>query len=79
MVSVIVLAAIGGIWVPVFMMPNLMQALSIISPLNWSLDGFYDILLRGQDVKGILGNFIALMLFFAVNLAAAVVYKKIRL
>jgi len=78
MVSVIVLAAIGGIWVPVFMMPNLMQALSIISPLNWSLDGFYDILLRGQGVKGILGNFTALMLFFAVNLAAAVLYKTIR-
>ena len=31
MVSVIILAAIGGIWVPVFMMTNMMQAASIIS------------------------------------------------
>ncbi|MCU0370679.1 MAG: ABC transporter permease [Bacteroidales bacterium] len=72
MVSVIILAAIGGIWVPVFMMPDLMQSLSIISPLNWSLDGFYDILLRGAGVTGIAGNFSALIAFFMINLGAAV-------
>lgn len=72
MVSVIILAAIGGIWVPVFMMPNLMQAASIISPLNWSLDGFYDILLRGSGISGIMGNFMALIAFFSVNLGIAI-------
>ncbi len=72
MVSVIILAAIGGIWVPVFMMPNLMQKLSIISPLNWSLDGFYDILLRGGGLRDIAGKFCALIAFFAVNLALAI-------
>ena len=72
MVSVIILAAIGGIWVPVFMMPNLMQSASVISPLNWSLDGFYNILLRGGGVKEIAGNFTALMIFFAVNLIIAI-------
>jgi ABC-2 type transport system permease protein len=72
MVSVIILAAIGGIWVPVFMMTNLMQAASIISPLNWSLDGFYDILLRGSGIRGILGNFFALLAFFIVNLGIAI-------
>jgi len=72
MVSVIILAAIGGIWVPVFMMPNLMQAASIVSPLNWSLDGFYNILLRGGGLKEIAGNFTALIAFFTVNLAVAI-------
>lgn len=72
MVSVIILAAIGGIWVPVFMMPNLMQAASIISPLNWSLDGFYDILLRGGGMRDITGNFSALIIFFAINLSLAI-------
>ena len=72
MVSVIILAAIGGIWVPVFMMTNLMQAASIISPLNWSLDGFYDILLRGGGVRMIAGNFIALIGFFVINLGLAI-------
>lgn len=72
MVSVIILAAIGGIWVPVFMMTNLMQAASIISPLNWSLDGFYDILLRGGGLKIIAWNFASLMAFSVINLGAAV-------
>jgi ABC-2 type transport system permease protein len=72
MVSVIILAAIGGIWVPVFMMPNLMQSASIISPLNWSLDGFYKILLRGGGIREIGENFGALIAFFAVTLSLAV-------
>jgi ABC-2 type transport system permease protein len=81
MVSVIILAAIGGIWVPVFMMTNLMQAASIISPLNWSLDGFYDILLRGGGLHEIAGNFAALIAFFAVNLSIAIWVgsKRVRL
>jgi ABC-2 type transport system permease protein len=72
MVSVIILAAIGGIWVPVFMMTNLMQAASIISPLNWSLDGFYKILLRGEGLLGIATNFTALTGFFVINLSLAI-------
>jgi ABC-2 type transport system permease protein len=79
MVSVIILAAIGGIWVPVFMMTNLMQAASIISPLNWSLDGFYDILLRGSGISGILGNICALLAFFAVTLGVAILVSDRRM
>lgn len=71
MVSVIILAAIGGIWVPVFMMTDLMQAASIISPLNWSLDGFYIILLRGGGIKETSGNLAALTGFFILCLLIA--------
>ena len=65
-------AVFGMVSVPVFMMTNLMQAASIISPLNWSLDGFYDILLRGGGVRMIAGNFIALIGFFVINLGLAI-------
>lgn len=75
-VSVILLAAIGGIWVPVFMMPELMQSASIISPLNWSLNGFYDILLRGGGLPEIAGNLASLFIFFLVTLVAAVVISE---
>ncbi len=75
-VSVILLAAVGGIWVPVFMMPDLMQSASIISPLNWSLNGFYDILLRGGGLKEIAGNLGSLTGFFGVTLMAAVIISE---
>jgi ABC-2 type transport system permease protein len=72
MVSVIIFAALGGIWVPVFMMTNLMQSASSISPLNWSLNGFYDILLRGSGIREIATNIGLLLAFFAVSLGIAV-------
>jgi len=72
MVSVIILAAIGGIWVPVFMMHDLMQKASIISPLNWSLDGFYDILLRGGELSDVANNLALLLAFFVINLSLAI-------
>ena len=71
-VSVIILAAIGGIWVPVFLMPELMQQASIISPLNWSLSGFYDILLRGGGIREISDNLLLLLAFFILTLSAAI-------
>lgn len=45
--SIVILAAIGGIWVPSFVMPTYMQQLSLISPLNWCLEGFYVLFLKG--------------------------------
>jgi ABC-2 type transport system permease protein len=36
-VFVIILAAIGGVWVPTFVMPEVMKQISVISPLNWGL------------------------------------------
>jgi len=76
MVSVIIFAAIGGIWVPVFMMTNFMQTASIISPLNWSLDGFYDILLRGAGLSAIAANISALIAFSAINIGLAIMIGK---
>ena len=64
-VSVIVLAALGGIWVPVFIMPGFMQAISIVSPLNWGLEGFYNIFLRGGGIKSIL-PFVGLLIGFSI-------------
>ena len=43
--SVVILAAIGGVWVPVFAMPKVIQYVSHISPMNWGLNACYDVLL----------------------------------
>src|SRR5690606_27064236 len=40
---VVMLAALGGVWVPVFVMPKVMQIISKISPMNWGLEAFYDV------------------------------------
>lgn len=65
--SVVAAAAIGGVMVPVYAMPQIMQRLSIISPLNWGLTAFQDLLLRGYSLSAIRADLGRLLLFFAIT------------
>lgn len=74
--SVIILAAIGGIWVPVFAMPKIMQIIAKSSPMNWGLDAFYDVLLRNVTFLEIIPKISLLFLFFILTTAIALFYDK---
>ncbi len=74
--SVVVLAAMGGVWVPVFAMPNVMQYLAVASPMNWGLEAFYDVLLRKGSLTDLLPELILLLLFFIVTVLFAIGYDK---
>ncbi len=77
-VSIMILAALGGIWVPVFIMPPFLKSLSIISPLNWALNSFYDILIRNASLADVLHYGIRLFLFSIVALLVAIYFNRIR-
>ena len=70
--SILIFSAIGGIWVPAYVMPSIMRTISEVSPLKWAMDGFYGLFLRGEGFLDILPHFFKLALFFAVCLAIAV-------
>ena len=74
--SVIILAAIGGIWVPVFAMPKMMQVIAQSSPMNWGLNAFYDVLLRHGSIIDILPEISLLFLFFIITTTIALQYDK---
>jgi len=74
--SVVILAAIGGIWVPIYIMNDFMLTLSNISPLNWSISGVYDIFLRNQNVFSLYVEIIKLTAFFVVTLVISAIYEK---
>lgn len=74
--SVVILAAIGGVWVPVFAMPKIMQYVSHTSPMNWGLNAFYDVLLRNGRYLEILPEIIFLLLFFIITITIAILYDK---
>ncbi len=63
----VLMAAVGGIMVPKFVMPAAMQRLAELSPMNWGLEALLNVLLRGGDVASTLphvlrlGGFAALM------------------
>jgi ABC-2 type transport system permease protein len=54
-VSIIIFAAIGGIWVPNFVMPETLQTIGKLSPLRWCIDGYYTLFLKNGawfDLQG---------------------------
>lgn len=75
-ILVVILAAIGGVWVPVFVMPKFMQSLSRISPMNWGLEAFYDVFLRNASFANILPEILLLLLFFILTLLIAIIYNR---
>ena len=75
-ISVVILAALGGIWVPVFIMSEAMQQVSKLSPLNWAINGYYDIFLRKSGVGDILGYVVMLMIFFLLCITIAWYYNR---
>ncbi len=74
--SVIILAAIGGVWVPVFAMSNFMQIIAKSSPMNWGLNAFYDVLLRNATFLDIVPEISLLFLFFIITTTIALLYDK---
>jgi ABC-2 type transport system permease protein len=73
---VVILAALGGVWVPVFVMPKFMQLLSNISPMNWGLNGFYDVFLRNSGFTEILPEITLLFLFFITTTVISIIYNE---
>lgn len=68
---VLILAILGGIFLPVYMMPEPLQIASIVSPLRWGIDSFLDIFVREAGLKVIWVNLTRLFLFFIVALTLA--------
>lgn len=74
--SVVVLAAIGGIWVPVFLMPEFMQKVAQFSPMNWGLNAYYDIILRNSGIGEIAKELIFLFLFYIAMVTISLLYER---
>lgn len=70
-ISVVIAAAIGGIMVPVYAMPDFMQSVSIISPLNWGLEAYIQVIVRDGDLWQVLPQIWALSVFFVANIICA--------
>jgi ABC-2 type transport system permease protein len=75
-ISVIILAAMGGLWVPIYLMPPFMRSVSLLSPLNWAITGYYSIFLRGGGLSQIAPQAIKLLLFFITTVSVTGIYHK---
>ena len=60
-VSIVILAAIGGLLVPSFAMPDSFKNIIQLSPLHWCLQAFYGLFLEGGKLKDIIINILPLL------------------
>ncbi|RYE24945.1 MAG: ABC transporter permease [Sphingobacteriales bacterium] len=49
-IIIVIFSAMGGIWVPIELMPGMMQKVALISPLHWSLDAINQVILRNGNI-----------------------------
>ena len=79
-ISVIILAAIGGIWVPIYIMSKTMAKVSKYSPLEWGLNAFNEIFLHNGNFFNIYMDALKLLLFsFTAFLLSFLYYKYKRI
>ncbi len=78
-ISVVILSALGGVWVPIYVMPEVLQTISKFSPLQWGLESFTDLFLRNANTVAILPNTFKLYAFSFVTLIASFLIHKSRI
>ena len=59
-ISIIILAALGGLLVPSFAMPDSFKIVMRLSPLHWGLEAYYGLFLEGGKLKDVLINILPL-------------------
>jgi ABC-2 type transport system permease protein len=76
-VSIVILAAIGGLLVPSFAMPDGFKTVAVFSPLHWSIEAYYRLFLEGGKLKDVIPNLLPLLgITVLIQLAAYVGLKK---
>lgn len=65
-ISVVILSALGGIWVPVDVLSPMMQKLAMLSPLYWGLDAINFITLRNGNITDVWLHLLVLAGFSAI-------------
>lgn len=74
-----IMAALGGILVPLAVMPPLMQQFAMVSPLAWGLNGFLDVFVRGGGLIDVIPEALGLLAFSAGCHALAIMRYSSRL
>ena len=60
-ISILILAALGGLMVPSFAMPAHLQKIIQLSPLHWALEAYYGLFLEGGKLRDIWMNILSLL------------------
>ena len=60
-IIILVMSAIGGSMIPLFIMPSILQKIALLSVNYWGIQGFYDVFWRILPLEAILPKILILM------------------
>ena len=77
-VMVVLLGITSGTFLPIHLMPKLIQYISYMSPMRWGIDNYLNLFIREGDLFSILPNTFLLILFFgfAMMISIAIFAKQ---
>jgi ABC-2 type transport system permease protein len=78
-IIVLVMSAMGGSMIPIFIMPEIMQKIAVVSVNYWGIQGFHDIFLRYlpiTDITFLSRVFVLILIGTSLNFIALQMFKK---
>jgi len=78
-IIILIMSAIGGSMIPLFIMPSILQKIALLSVNYWGIQGFYDIFWRAQPLEVILPKILILMSIGIIMTSASIQLFKKRL
>jgi ABC-2 type transport system permease protein len=76
-IIILVMSAIGGSMIPLFIMPSILQKIALISVNYWGIQGFYDLFWRNLPLEAILPKILILMsIGIVMTMASIKLFKK---
>ena len=73
-----IMAALGGCWFPMELIPSGLRKISYIFPSGWTMDAFHKLIFYGYNLKAVITHIVALAGFTLFFLFLAVKFFKIR-
>jgi ABC-2 type transport system permease protein len=77
-IIVMILAAIGGLFMPSYMMPASVRHISDYSPMYWAHESFQDLFIRDAHIETIAPRLLKLLVFALICYLVAFGWKKFR-
>jgi ABC-type multidrug transport system permease subunit len=76
-IIILIMSAIGGSMIPLFIMPAILQKIALLSINYWGIQGFYDLFWRVLPLKEILQEILVLLsIGIVMTLASIRLFKK---
>ena len=76
-IIILIMSAIGGSMIPLFIMPAILQKIALLSVNYWGIQGFYDLFWRNLPLESILPKILVLMsIGIIMTLSSIWLFKK---